>query len=400
MPAAVVRRLPLSNTRLVVSLARRCFSVQKDSSQVWDASAQQFHGGQDWSHLPNFIEDFSVTTNALGTPVKALEKARAAVDTIHHYPPADFEPAISDLAGWLWNHRPAEVPSGRSRLLLGNGASELIDLVIRDHVPRGTERLWKAGATNGTQYKEYERSAKAAGYEVVSHEDKRASITCFVNPNNPTGEYHQVAALKRMVENQCAPGSHVIVDESMQPWVGPHWREDSLLSQGDWIAKMLKEHGTHVFIMHSWTKIWSCTGVRLGSVVAPSVESLQRIKQCQVPWSVNSMALEFLSEVVKDEEYMRKTWEITPTWRQQTIDSILKQFPTWTVHGKPFLSWIWVDTGSEKVVEEATRLAREAGTPVRSGVPGYKMPTMIRVAVREPRHLDTLLDAWAPLQKL
>jgi len=373
-------------------------AAAKTSSQVWDKDAQQFHGGQDWAHLPNFVEDFSVTTNALGTPQRALERARAAVDTIHHYPPADFEPAISDLATWLWQHTPSTAAAHRSRLLLGNGASELIDLVIRDHQPAG-ERLWKAGAPNGTQYKEYERSAQAAGYRVVAHDDKRASVTCFVNPNNPTGAYENVESIKRSIQEQCAPGSHVIVDESMQPWVGPHWRDDSLLSHAEWIADLLEKQGTHVFIMHSWTKIWSCTGVRLGSVVAPDEASLLRIKQRQVPWSVNTMALEFLSEVVKDDEYMARTWELTPKWRQATIDAIHARFPSWVILGEPYLSWIWVDIGCESIVEEAVQLARKAGTPVRSGAPGYNLPTMVRIAVREPKHLDLLLDAWKPLQR-
>lgn len=397
-----MRRWPVRTVAAAGPRAATRGLASKDSTQVWDKEAQQYHGGQDWAHIANFVEDFSVTTNVLGTPQKALERARAAVSTIHHYPPADFEPAISDLAAWLWRHQTApEAAAGRSRLLLGNGASELIDLVIRDHDPASagvTERLWKPGAEQGTQYKEYERSAQAAGYHVVAHDDRRASVTCFVNPNNPTGAYSSVGGLKSMIEEQCRPGSHVIVDESMQPWVGPHWREDSLLSHSDWIAHMLEKHGTHVFIMHSWTKIWSCTGIRLGSVVDPTTGCLQRIKQCQVPWSVNTMALEFLSEVLKDEEYMKRTWEVTPIWRKQTVDALAARYPSWVVHGEPYLSWLWVDTGSEAMAEQCVRLAKEAGTPVRSGAPGYNRPTMVRIAVREPKHLQLLLAAWAPIR--
>mmetsp|Transcript_96397 Transcript_96397/g.201395 ORF Transcript_96397/g.201395 Transcript_96397/m.201395 type:complete len:420 (-) Transcript_96397:568-1827(-) len=391
------------------SRSTRGFADLKDSSQVWDKEAQQFHGGQDWAHLKNFVEDFSVTTNVLGTPEKALEKAREAVSTIHHYPPADFEPAVSDLAAWLWreplnNQKPSAevIADGRQRLTLGNGASELIDLVIRDHDPATAgvqEKLWKPGAPGGTQYKEYERSAQAAGYQVTSHDDTRATVTCFVNPNNPTGTYHSVEKLKSMIEKQCVPGSHVIVDESMQPWIGPHWRSDSLLYQPEWISHMLETRKTHVYIMHSWTKIWSCTGVRLGSVVAPSSEALKRLKHCQVPWSVNSMALAFLSEVVKDEEYMQRTWEMTPVWREATVKAIAERFPSWTVHGEPYLSWIWVDAGDEKVVQKAVELAKRAGTPVRSGAPGYELPTMVRVAVRAPKEFQILLDAWEPLRQ-
>lgn len=50
-----------------------------ESEEVWDTKVQQFHGGQDWKYLENFVEDFSVTTNALGTPKDALEAAKEAV---------------------------------------------------------------------------------------------------------------------------------------------------------------------------------------------------------------------------------------------------------------------------------------------------------------------------------
>lgn len=49
------------------------------NTTVWDTKTQQFHGGQDWKFLNNFVEDFSVTTNCLGTPVKAIQAARDAV---------------------------------------------------------------------------------------------------------------------------------------------------------------------------------------------------------------------------------------------------------------------------------------------------------------------------------
>lgn len=368
--------------------------ITKTSSDVWDAEAQTFHGGQDWAHLSNFVEDFSVTTNPLGTPVNALKAAKAAMDHIHHYPPADFEPAIGDLAKWLWDDD--DWQEGRSRLLLGNGASELIDLVIRD----GPKGFWKPASPKGVQYKEYERSAEAAGNIQVDFKDNRALLTCFINPNNPTGEYLDVRHTKAWIEEHCPEGSHVIVDESMQPWVGPKWREDSLLTQQTWLKYMLEERDTHVFLMHSWTKIWSCTGIRLGSVVAPSTASLQRILKKQVPWSVNSGALAFLSEVIKDTEYMDRTWELTAGWRQHTVDELRKRFPSWQFHGKSFLSWVWADTGSVEVAERATQLAKEAGVPIRWGKQGYDQPSMVRVAVRHPDNLALLMRAWEPIKEI
>ena len=54
-----------------------------------------------------------------------------------------------------------------------------------------------------------------------------------------------------------------------------HW-------QSKWVRWMSEERGVDVFVIHSWTKIWACTGVRLGSVVAPTSTHMARIRARQV----------------------------------------------------------------------------------------------------------------------
>ncbi|KAJ2156064.1 hypothetical protein GGF46_005439 [Coemansia sp. RSA 552] len=356
----------------------------------WDAKLQQFHGGQDWAQIDNFVEDFSVTTNAFGMP--ALAKA-AAVESVahgHHYPPADQEPARSALARFLW---PSEFESEQDRLILGNGASELIDLVIR-MAPAGS---WKPGPFR-TQYKEYERSARNNNFDMLPAESTdKANVACLVNPCNPTGDYLELPALKQWISDNMLPGGYVLIDESMQPWHSSGFREHSLTSQHKYVRELYAEQGISVFVMHSWTKLWCCTGLRLGSVVCPTAEHMRAIKKVQVPWSVNTVALAFLNAVVTDELYLQKTWQMTPVWRKQTIEEIAGMFPDWEFHGREFLSWIWVDTGSEDTAQRAVDLARAAGVPIRSGRPGYNLPTFVRLAVREPAKFRVLLDAWKSL---
>lgn len=43
-----------------------------------------------------------------------------------------------------------------------------------------------------------------------------------------------VPQMKAYIEKESAPGTTVIVDESMQLWLGPHWRSDSLIHQREW----------------------------------------------------------------------------------------------------------------------------------------------------------------------
>ena len=359
-------------------------------TQVADDEITTPHGGQDWRSCSTFVEDFSVTTNGLGAPKIALREAAAALTQIGHYPPANFEPHLSDLADFLWGKASVE---HRDCLQLGNGASELIDLVIRAcAISNGAPGAWRPGPY-AVQYEEYKRSAEAAGFSRSSAEDSDARLLCMVNPSNPTGDYLSVNKIMRYIEENCTGGSTVIVDESMQPWRSPNWREDSLVSQHRWLHAMSCERGVDVFVIHSWTKLWSCPGIRLGSVVTPTAAHMKRMMAKQVPWSVNIVALEFLSGAVRDHSFMQETWSVTPVWRASMVEMIKTNFPDWDCFGESFLSWVWIDTHDETVAARSVDSAKRAGCPIRWGKPGYGMPTFLRFAVRHHTVFSSLMRA-------
>jgi len=352
----------------------------------WDLDTQQPHGGQEWSSIPNFVEDFSVTTNYLGPPSKAISACGLAMQDVEHYPPANFEPYLSELAAFLQPDDPAELGP---RLMLGNGASEIIDLVTRVGSHEGS-----FSTRSAAQYKEYERAALAAGRQQA---DKDFAMLAVVNPCNPTGDYLSIEQMKAYIRGSSQGGMTVLVDESMQPWHGPRWREDSLVGQREWVRMMLQEHDVRVYVIHSWTKIWSCPGIRLGSVVCPSHGLATAMKKHQVPWSLNVFALRFLSAAIKDTEYMHRTWTSVPVLRQRTVERLGCLFPAWTVHGERWLSWLWVDTKDEILADRAVKLAKKAGVPIRCGAMGYGLPTFIRLKVADVQKQDVLFEALRPL---
>ena len=402
--------------KVAAAITKKAETVDHDHDhdatvEVWDQQVQQYHGGQDWQFLTNFREDFSVTTNGLGTPKGAMEAAQKALLTIDHYPPANQEPALSSLARFLSGTtgttgttaeplkqpQPSSEPWNHDRLILGNGASELIDLVVRAS-PEGS---WSAGPTK-VQYKEYQRSAQSHGRAVVAAGSTRsATFVSLVNPTNPTGDYMDIQAMRTWIEANVQDGATVTVDESMQLWLGPEWRADSLVSQGTWIREQWESRRVAVYVIHSWTKIWSCTGIRLGSIVCPTVEHCQALRRLQVPWSVNTPALAFLDAVVRDRAYLERTWECTPAWRRYAEDQLLAlgrgKGYAWEVRGEPFLSWLWIDMKEERVADKAVQLAKRFGVPVRWAAYGYELPTCVRIATRSEEQTDVLLAAWKEL---
>ena len=62
----------------------------------------KFHGGQSWANMKNYVEDFSVTTNCMGTPESGLNAIRETLQHIDHYPPSSNEPALSNLCKFVW----------------------------------------------------------------------------------------------------------------------------------------------------------------------------------------------------------------------------------------------------------------------------------------------------------
>ncbi|CBZ55048.1 conserved hypothetical protein [Neospora caninum Liverpool] len=254
--------------------------------------------------MPNFVEDFSVTTNGLRTPKRALEITASALHEVFHYPSCDHEPTCLSVATFLHGescsvaertaNNEEEIARIRKRLVLGNGASELIDLCTR----LSCASTWSPGPTD-VQYKEYERSATNNGLQL--QDDKEAELVCVVNPCNPTE---------------------------------------------DWVKELYKTRGIKVFVIHSWTKIWAC------------------------PWSLNTLAIAFLSEVVKDDDYMKETWRVTPQWSDAFRKALQDIRPEWDIKGQNLdmldIVLIFASSGSSRCYFQAAIVVDALRTPLPS----------------------------------
>jgi histidinol-phosphate/aromatic aminotransferase/cobyric acid decarboxylase-like protein len=343
------------------------------------------HGGQDiYDNLCLLIDDFSVTTNYLGPVSSALDHIQNNLSLINHYPKEDQEPYKTNLLEFLFPNK----PQIKQHLLLGNGASELIELIIRTKKNNKEETYY----VDKTQYIEYENSCILNNYKkTLDIED--ADIICLVNPCNPTGIYLTINALKNKIL-LCKNNSIILIDESMQLWKGEDFRNDSLLSKADFINKLYEEKNIQVYIIHSWTKFFSCTGLRIGSVLCPSENSYIKLKKHINPWNCNILALEYLNKCIKDTQYMKITWDTTSKLRNYQVEMINKYFPDWKCHGFAFLSWIWIELPSENIAEKLYLISKKHYMPIRWGKIGYNKPTFVRVAVRKKNNFDKLLNIW------
>lgn len=395
--------------------ARPCFKLAPreanlSSYRFFAAAGSETHGGDDIHKVNRLVCDFSVTTNALGPVPSALKAVRKLIEdfeissvtglqhpgvdspaevsmaaAIEHYPQRDDEELTALAAEFLRGSDYARLEETREQLIFGNGASELIDLLARA-APKGNFCL---NPSTKVQYREYERACKNAGRQQVD-DPKEAAIIALVNPNNPTGDFLERTEMEAWISDNAPPGSWVLVDESMLFWGGPNWKDRGVSTS--FIESMIKRH-IYIFLVQSWTKVFACTGLRIGTVLCPSIEKRKVLQSLQVPWSVTIFARTYLKAALQDKQYLERTWNVTPVWREHIVTRLQRLHPSWKFFGHPWLSWIWIDTGDSAVADSVYRAALECGCPIRHASAGYGLPSVIRVAVRRPYDFSVLYQA-------
>lgn len=353
-------------------LHRLLSPTMEKPAAVWDTETQEVHGGQTWRSLgDSLVSDFSVTTNAFGAPASALVASGDALAHIHHYPAADCgeaTDAVAKLTSW-----PA------SQLLLGNGASEFIDLVMR----AGPPGAFRPGPYPAA-YMEYNRAAKASGRTVISADapGSDAAVTVVIHPNSPTGHSMSLAGIEDIVNGT---DGVVVVDESFILFKGEDWREHSALN-------LVEKYPEKLVVLASWTKLWACPGLRLGSISA-SPAWTKKLKILQTPWSCSTPAQAFFVAACADREYLSRTWTTLPGWKDAMHKSV--RALGWEVNEKSplWVPWVYLDCGSAEVAAKAADVAHVAGCPVRLCA-SFGTPSCIRLGVRDMDAQKALFAAW------
>ena len=141
----------------------------------------------------------------------------------------------------------------------------------------------------------YERAVRAAGAEPVFYElshdtgfgyetvcDRLSKMTVqmlfLCNPNNPTGEVRPADRLRRLIEEH--PRQLFVIDQSYEAFT-----LKEVLGVGETAAL------PNVLLLHSMTKRFAVPGLRLGYLTGHK-DLLQKLRRYRMPWSVNALAVE------------------------------------------------------------------------------------------------------------
>jgi histidinol-phosphate aminotransferase len=182
---------------------------------------------------------------------------------LHRYP----HTRGSELRDALAEHHGVD----RGRLILGNGAAELLSAATRALIAPGQRLL-----TSWPSYPLYPIMARRAHGQAVpvsggvdalieAAHDPGSRVVALASPNDPTGELLTTASLERLLGG-LPDGVAVLLDEALVDFADAQPTDVSIA--------MLERH-PRLLVFRSFSKAWGLAGLRVGYAIgAPGSEEL------------------------------------------------------------------------------------------------------------------------------
>jgi threonine-phosphate decarboxylase len=248
------------------------------------------------------LTDFSANINPLGPSRKLLSAISNNLDLISSYPDPDCTELKAKLSEYL------EVKE--DRLLLGNGAAELIYLLVRVlkcrraliPVPTFSEYALSVLCQGGEvlELTMPEQSGFKLPVDEIIKSLPGVDLLFLCNPNNPTGRLIDRNTILTILEKACSYEVMVLIDEAFMDFVPRR----ELFS----VIKMAGQK-SNLAVLYSMTKFFGIPGLRLGTMAGPP-ELLSRMNAARDPWSVNVLAQVAGIAGLMDYEHMQDTCRI------------------------------------------------------------------------------------------
>jgi histidinol-phosphate aminotransferase len=288
----------------------------------------------------------------------------------------------SDLRNELAERHSIDTPA---RLILGNGAAELLSSATRALIEPGQQLL-----TSWPSYPLYPIMARRAHGRAVpvsggvdallaaASENEDTRVVALASPNDPTGELLPTAELERLLAG-LPTNVAVLLDESLVEFADAQPAEGSV--------RLLESH-PRLLVFRSFSKAWGLAGLRVGYALGgPGAEDLLAELEPDLGVSEVSQAgaleaLRTCSELVERRvaEIAAERVRLIAALRARRFDVTESQ-----------ANFVWA---AHLVVEGddlAARLAR-AGVLVAAGS-ALGEPRHVRVAVHDDATSDRLLAA-------
>jgi histidinol-phosphate aminotransferase len=316
--------------------------------------------------------------NPLGCSARALSAMQEALKTIALYPDGNgFE-----LKDALSKHYGVE----RSRIVLGNGSNDMLELAARAFLAFGERAVYAEHA-----FAVYPLAVQAVGGVGVcvpainfGHDletmlqaaiAQQAKLVFIANPNNPTGTFLGADALLEFL--RALPSNILVVlDEAYNEYLPQALRYDSV----SWLKEF-----PNLIVSRTFSKAYGLAGLRVGYAFADAqvVDMINRVRQ---PFNVNSVAQAAATAALQDTDFVQRTWELNRRGMEQIIAGLDKLGLEYIPSYGNFIAFHVGD--GMKIYRRLLQL----GVIVRP-VASYNMPEYLRVSIGLESENDKFLSA-------
>jgi len=238
-------------------------------------------GGDSEVEGASTVMKLSSNESALGPSPKAMAAYRALADELHRYP----EGGSTKLRAAIG----ARYGLDPERIVCGAGSDELIGLLVRGYVGVGDEVIHSrhgflmypiaARSVGAIPIAAPERELTADVDAILELVTSRTRMVFLANPNNPTGTYIPIEALKRLQAG--LPRSVLLVIDAAYA---------EFVVRNDYSAgEALVTANDNVVMMRTFSKIYALAALRLGWAYCPPAvaDVLNRIRG---PFNVGAAA--------------------------------------------------------------------------------------------------------------
>lgn len=272
------------------------------------------HGG-----IEKATYDFSINLNPLGfmKSIKDIVVSSSLDDTFYfNYPhsyPIEVRESLSKVNS-----------IDSSKIALGVGASELIDRLIRVIKP-------KKGLVISPCFSEYERCLLNQNCDVIYHDLSsdndftldlsirfeierlnKGDMFFLCTPNNPNGRLVDVETIIECIELCKQRQIFLVIDVSFLDFAQSYGFEilDKSLNENknsyfdDKLNKIIV-YSKYVFILNTFTKIFSIPSIRIGYGFSNNFDLINNLDENYIPWSISSLAQRVSQSICNDDSYFK-----------------------------------------------------------------------------------------------
>jgi len=307
--------------------------------------------------------------NPLGPSPRAVAALTDAVSRLHRYPDGPARALRAALA--------EKLQVGPRQVVIGNGSTDLIDLVARAFLGPEDNAVISEGAfarfrqvvlaRNGharlVPLRDWTHDLEAMAAAV----DDRTRLLFVALPNNPTGTWNRRAEIDRLLA-ALPPEVLLVLDQAYFEYAADAPQAD----YPDGVAYV--RQGEPVIVLRTFSKAYGLAGLRIGyGVAAPEV--IAAVDLVREPFNSNSLGQAAALAALADCDHLERTLELTRTEKQALARDLaargLRVLPS-------LANFLCVDVG-----RPATPLFRgllRRGVIVRP-LEAYGLPTALRISI-------------------